>query len=55
VEIRLNDGKMLVAEIIAVSGPNLVVDVEDDVGGGVVRFTDEIPLSTINWVRIWED
>jgi small nuclear ribonucleoprotein (snRNP)-like protein len=55
VEIRLEDGKMLVGQIVAVSDPNLVLDVEDDVGGGVVRFTDEIPLSTISWIRIWED
>jgi hypothetical protein len=55
VEIRLEDGKMLVGQIVSVSEPNLVVDVEDDVGGGVVRFTDEIPLSTISWIRIWEN
>jgi hypothetical protein len=55
VEIKLEDGKMLVGQIVAVSDPNLVVDVEDDVGGGIVRFTDEIPLSTISWIRIWED
>jgi len=27
--------------------------IDDDVGGGVVSFTDEIPLATIRWVKIW--
>jgi hypothetical protein len=33
----------------------MILDVEDDVGGGVVSFTDEIPLDTIDWIRIREN
>jgi hypothetical protein len=33
----------------------LVLDIDDDVGGGIVSFTDQVPLSTVRWVKIWED
>jgi hypothetical protein len=55
VEVQLESGPMVVGRIAEVSGPDLVLEVEDDVGGGIVSFTDEIPLSTIQWIRIWED
>lgn len=33
----------------------LLLEVESDVGGGVVRYTDEIPLDTITSIKIFED
>jgi hypothetical protein len=32
-----------------------VLDIDDDVGGGIVSFTDEVSLSTIRWIKIWEE
>jgi hypothetical protein len=55
VEVKLENGSELVGRIAAVDSSNLVLDIDDDVGGGIVSFTDEIPLSTIRWVKIWED
>jgi hypothetical protein len=55
VEVKLEDGSVLVGHIAAVNSSNLVLDIDDDVGGGVVSFTDEIPLSTVRWVKIWSD
>ncbi len=55
VEVKLENGSVLVGRIAAVSSSNLVLDIDDDVGGGIVSFTDEIPLSTVKWVKIWED
>ena len=55
VEVKLEDGSLLIGRISQVTGTNLVLDIEDDVGGGIVSFTDEVPRSSIRWVRIWED
>jgi hypothetical protein len=55
VEIKLEDGSLLVGRISRVTSANLVLEVEDDVGGGIVSFTDEVSRSKIRWVRIWED
>ena len=53
--MRLESGDVVVGRLVDVDGPNLVANVDDTVGGGIVSFTDNIPLSTIRWVRIWED
>jgi hypothetical protein len=55
VEVKLENGSLLVGRISQVSGTKLVLEIEDDVGGGIVSFTDEVPRSSIRWVRIWED
>ena len=55
VEVKLENGSVLKGRIAGVSGSNLVLDIDDDVGGGIVSFTDEVPLATIRWIKIWED
>jgi hypothetical protein len=55
VEVKLENGSVLVGRISAVDSSNLVLDIDDDVGGGIVSFTDEIPLSTVRWVKIWKE
>jgi hypothetical protein len=55
VEVKLENGSVLVGKIAAANSSTLVLDIEDDVGGGVVRFTDEVPLSTVRWIKIWAD
>ena len=55
VEVKLNNGSVLVGRIASINSSDLVLDIDDDVGGGFVSFTDEIPLTTIRWVKIWED
>ena len=53
VEVKLENGSVLVGQIAEVKSSYLVLDIDDDVGGGVVSFTDEIPLATVRWVKIW--
>ena len=55
VEIKLENGSVIEGRIARVQRSILVLDVEDDVGGGVVKFEDDIPLATIRWIRVWED
>jgi len=55
VEVKLENGAVLVGRIAEVRSSSLVLDIDDDVGGGVVSFTDEIPITTIRWVKIWSD
>jgi hypothetical protein len=55
VEVKLENGSVLEGRIAGVSGSNLVLDIDDDVGGGIVSFTDEVSLSTIRWIKIWEE
>ena len=53
VEVKLENGAVLVGRISEVRSSSLVLDIDDDVGGGVVSFTDEIPITTVRWVKIW--
>jgi len=55
VEVKLNNGSVLVGRIASINSSDLVLDIDDDVGGGIVSFTDEIPLATVRWVKIWEN
>jgi len=55
VEVKLENGAVLVGRISEVRSSSLVLDIDDDVGGGIVSFTDEIPITTVRWVKIWED
>lgn len=55
VEVKLENGAVLIGRIAEVRPSSLILDIDDDVGGGVVSFTDEIPLSTVRWVKIWTD
>ncbi len=53
VEVKLENGAVLAGRIAQVRSSSLVLDIDDNVGGGVVSFTDEIPITTIRWVKIW--
>jgi hypothetical protein len=55
VEVMLDDGSRFAGILGGFKGSDLILDVEDDVGGGVVSFTDEIPLDAIDWIKIRED
>lgn len=55
VEVKLENGAVLVGRIAAVNSSNIVLDIDEDVGGGIVSFTDEIPLRTVKWVKIWQN
>jgi len=55
VEVKLENGSVLVGRIAEINSSNMVLDIDDDVGGGIVSFTDEIPLSTVRWIKIWKE
>jgi hypothetical protein len=55
VEVKLEDGTVLTGRIAEVGSSTLILDIDDDVGGGVVSFTDEVQISTIEWVKIWRN
>ena len=51
----LRDGTVYSGWLKAFRGRTMILDVEDDMHGGVVSFTDEFPLADIEWIRIRED
>jgi hypothetical protein len=53
-DVMLEDGSMFSGWLTGFKGSAMILDIEDDVGGGVVRFTDEIPLDTVDWIKIRE-
>jgi hypothetical protein len=55
VDIMLREGSMFSGWLTGFKGSAMILDVEDDVGGGIVSFTDEFPLDDIEWIRIRED
>jgi hypothetical protein len=55
VEVVLQNGSVLLGRISAVNSASLTLEIDDDVGGGIVSFTDEIPLSTVRRVKVWAE
>jgi hypothetical protein len=55
VEVVLTDGVTRTGRIEGIEGGDLVLDVDNQVGGGAVRFTEEIPLSTVRSLTIYEN
>lgn len=55
VEVLLMDGASRMGRIEGIEGGDLVLDVDNRVGGGAVRFTEEIPFSTIRSLKIFEN
>ena len=55
VEVALADGATRTGRIEGIDASDLVLNVDSRVGGGAVRFTEEIPLSTIRSLKIFEN
>jgi len=55
VELSMKDGSIRTGRIEGVTGPDLLLDVDTDVGGGIVSFTDDVPLASIVTIKIFED
>jgi len=49
------DGSVRTGRIEGVTGADLLLEVNSDVGGGIVSFTDEVPLASIVTIKIFED
>jgi hypothetical protein len=55
VDVMLRDGTVFSGWLRGFKGGTMILDVEDDMHGGVFHFTDEFQLEDIEWVRIRED
>jgi hypothetical protein len=55
VELRMKNGSQRTGRIEDVAGPDLLLVVESDVGGGIVSYTDEVPLASITSIKILEN
>ena len=55
VELSMADGSVRTGRIEGVTGADLLLEVNSDVGGGIVSFTDEVPLASIVTIKIFED
>jgi hypothetical protein len=55
VELRMKSGSERTGRIEGVAGPDLLLEVESDVGGGIVSYTDKVPLASITSIKILED
>jgi hypothetical protein len=55
VELSMKDGSVRRGRIEGVAGADLLLEVNSDVGGGIVRFTDDVTLASIDTIKIFED
>ena len=55
VVVTLVDRNRHVGRIASLAGTVLLIEVDSDVEGGVVRYTGEIPLADITSIKIFED
>jgi hypothetical protein len=51
----MKDGSQRTGRIEGVAGADLLLEVRSDVGGGIVSYTDKIPLVSINTIKVFED
>ncbi len=55
VDVEMVDGGRRNGRIEDIEDGNLVLNMDSEVGGGVVRYSEEIPLSNIRSIKIYED
>ena len=55
VELSMADGSVRTGRIEGVAGADLLLEVVSDVGGGIVSYSDKVPLASINTLKIFED
>ena len=55
VVVTLADRSQRSGRIESLASATILLEVDSEVGGGVVRYTDEIPLNTIASIKIFED
>ena len=55
VELRMKDGSQRTGRIEGVAGTDFLLEVESDVGGGIVSYTDKVPLASITSLKILEN
>lgn len=54
-EVALTDGTTRVGRIEGIDGAELVLNMDSRVGGGVVQFSERVPLSDIRSLKIFEN
>ena len=55
VELSMADGSVRTGRIEGVAGADLLLEVNSDVGGGIVSYTDKVPLASITSIKILEN
>jgi hypothetical protein len=54
-EVTLADGTIRVGTLEGIDGANLVLEMNNQVAGGVMRYTEDIPLAGIRSLKIFEN
>jgi len=55
VDVEMADGVRRTGRIESIDGGNLVLNMDSEVGGGVVRYSEEVPLAQIRSLKIYEN
>jgi hypothetical protein len=55
VELTMANGSTRTGRIEGVGGADLLLEVKSNLGGGIVSYTDEVPLASIVTIKIFED
>jgi small nuclear ribonucleoprotein (snRNP)-like protein len=54
VQVTTGDGSVLNGEIEGIDGANLLLNMDSEIGGGTMKFTEELPLGTIRSIKMFE-
>ncbi len=54
-EVRMRDGSLRGGRVEGVAGASLLLEVVREVGGGGLRYTDELPLAEVAEIKIFEN
>jgi len=55
VDVEMSDGGHRTGKIEDIAAGNLVLNMDSEVGGGVVRYSEEVPLAEIRSLKIYEN
>ena len=55
VVVTIDDGSELHGEIEGIEGSTLLLNMDSQIGGGTMKFTEELPLRTIRSIKMFEN
>jgi len=55
VEVAINDGTVLKGEIEGIDGSTLLLNMDSEIGGGKMKYTEELPIGNVRTIKVFEN
>ncbi len=55
VEVTINDGTVLKGEIEGIDASTLLLNMDSEIGGGKMKYTEELPIGNVRTIKVFEN